>query len=152
MNRRTREMSGRRSMHGCAALILALCALASAQGTRAAVAPDAKTRLPTGAWLDTAGRWFDVGNMPLAMLPSPDGRYMIVSLSGWREQGIEVVELTTGRVVQRLAQPAAFLGLAFSPDARTLYVSGGNEDAVFRYDWNDGHLTPAGKLALAEKE
>ena len=134
-----------------AVLGLAACALA-AQDTRSPGSQSTKRRLPTGAWLDSAGRSFDVGNMPLAMRLSPDGRYVVVSLSGWREQGIEVVERETGRVVQTLAQPAAFLGLAFSPDGQTLYVAGGNEDAVFRYSWRDGRATLVDKLVLAEKD
>ncbi|HKQ52939.1 MAG TPA: bifunctional YncE family protein/alkaline phosphatase family protein [Pyrinomonadaceae bacterium] len=129
-----------------AVLGLAACVVA-AQETQSA-----KRRLPTGAWLDAAGRSFDVGNMPLAMRLSPDGRYLVLSLSGWREQGVEVVERETGRVVQTLSQPAAFLGLAFSPDGRTLYVAGGNEDAVFRYGWRDGRATLVDKLVLAEKK
>ncbi|HKC63290.1 MAG TPA: hypothetical protein VKB86_06610, partial [Pyrinomonadaceae bacterium] len=84
--------------------------------------------LPTGARLDPAGRSFDVGNMPLAMLLSPEGDRIVVLLSGWREEGLQVVERATGRIVQTLKQPAAFLGLAFSPDGHTLYASGGDED------------------------
>src|SRR5882672_925381 len=65
------------------------------------------TRLPTGVGLDPAGRSFDVGNMPLAMTLSPEGDHFIVSLNGWREQGVQVIERATGRIVQTLAQPAA---------------------------------------------
>src|SRR5256885_2752564 len=108
--------------------------------------------LPTGVCLDAAGRSFDVGNMPLAMALSPEGDRLVISLSGWREQGLQVVERETGRVVQRLAQPGAFLGLAFSPDGKTLYASGGDEDAVFRYDWRDRQATLAGRIVLAKKD
>jgi DNA-binding beta-propeller fold protein YncE len=152
MKNHTRRVNRFGLIQGCAAILLTLSALGSAQDARTHVAADTSTRLPTGAWLDTAGRSFDVGNMPLAMLPSPDGRFLVVSLSGWREQGVEVFEVATGRVMQTLAQPASFLGLAFSPDGRTLYASGGNEDAVFRYGWRDGRLTPNGKIMLAEKD
>src|SRR3982751_3674769 len=66
--------------------------------------------LPTGVCLDAAGRSFDVGNMPLAMALSPEGDRVLISLSGYREQGLEVVELSTGNVVQKLPLTAAFLG------------------------------------------
>src|ERR1051326_5180999 len=49
-------------------------------------------RLPTGVRLDPAGRSFDVGNMPLAMTLSPERDYLILSLNGWREQGVQIVE------------------------------------------------------------
>jgi DNA-binding beta-propeller fold protein YncE len=140
------------AMQGFILCVLAASALVAAQGTRSPGTESTKRRLPTGAWLDAAGRSFDVGNMPLAMRLSPDARYLVVSLSGWREQGIEVIERATGRVVQTLAQPAAFLGLAFSPNGQALYVAGGNEDAVFRYSWSDGRATLVDKLVLAEKD
>src|SRR6266496_1435530 len=92
---------------------------------RTPVTKAALTQLPTGARLDTAGHSFAVGNMPLAMILSPEGDYLVVSLSGWREQGLQVVERKSGRVLQTLPQPSAFLGLAFSPDGQTLYVSAG---------------------------
>src|SRR5262245_12509826 len=76
--------------------------------------------LPTGVCLDPAGRAFAVGNMPLAMALSPEGDRIVVSLSGWRQQGLQVVERDTGAVVQTISLPSAFLGLAFSRDGRTL--------------------------------
>jgi len=54
--------------------------------------------------------------------------------------------------LQRLPQPGAFLGLAFSPDGRELYASGGDTDAVFRYTWRDRQATPDGMIALAVKD
>src|SRR6185436_16086581 len=102
MKKNFRRAGGRVLAHGCMAFFLAASALAAGQGAPRSAAAETRTRLPTGAWLDAAGRTFDVGNMPLAMLPSPDGRHLILSLSGWREQGVQVVELATGRVVQTL--------------------------------------------------
>src|SRR6478672_3097375 len=110
------------------------------------------TCLPTGVCLDAAGTATDVGNMPLALALSPEGDRLVVSLSGWREQGLEVVERGTGRILQRLAQPGAFFGLAFSPDGKELYASGGDTDTVFRYTWRDRQATPDGMIALGVKD
>ena len=108
--------------------------------------------LPTGVCLDAAGRSTPVGNMPLSMTLAPEGDRFVVSLSGWREQGLQIVERETGRVVQTLAQPSAFLGLAFSADGKTLYASGGNEDAIFVYAWQNGQASMIDKIVLAPKE
>ena len=142
------------------ALCLPLFVLASASVTAQTASPLSRdggkqakqTCLPTGACLDAAGRSFDVGNMPLAFALSPEGDRLVISQSGWREQGLQVVERDTGRVVQRLPQAGAFFGLAFSPDGKTLYASGGDEDAVFRYVWRDRQATLAGSIALAKKD
>jgi DNA-binding beta-propeller fold protein YncE len=89
--------------------------------------------------------------MPLAMTLSPDGRKALVLLNGYREQGVQVVDRQTGRIDQTLVQPAAFLGIAFSPDGRTLYASGGNQDVVYRYAWRDDRGTLTDSLILAVK-
>jgi YVTN family beta-propeller protein len=108
--------------------------------------------LPTGVCLDPAGRSFDVGNMPLAMIASPEGDRLVLSLNGWRQQGIQVVDPQSGSVVQTITQPSAFLGLAFSPDGQTLYASGGNEDVVYRYAWRDKRATLIDQIVLARKQ
>ena len=52
---------------------------------------------------------------------------------------------------RRSCRPAAFLGIAFSPDGRTLYASGGNQDVVYRYAWRDDRATLTDSLVLAVK-
>ena len=89
--------------------------------------------------------------MPLAMTLSPDGRYCVILLNGYREQGVQVIERSTGRITQTLPQAAAFLGIAFSPDGGTLYASGGNQDVVYRYAWRDDRATLTDSLILAPK-
>src|SRR5215470_596086 len=111
-----------------------------------------QTCLPTGVCLDPADRSFPVGNMPLAMVLSPEGDRIVISLSGWRRQGLQVVECDTGAVVQTISQAGAFLGLAFSKDGQTLYASGGNEDVIYRYTWRDEQATLSDTIVLAPKE
>jgi YVTN family beta-propeller protein len=84
-----------------------------------------------------------VGNMPLAASLSPDGRFIVLSLGGWREQGIEVVDRQSRKVVQHLPQGGAFLGLAWASDGQRLYASGGVTDAIYIYDWRPGAGQPA---------
>lgn len=117
-----------------------------------AIAARGQGCLPTGVCLDPAGRSFAAGNMPLAMVLSPEGDRLVLSLNGWRQQGIQVVDRHTGTIVQTITQPSAFLGLAFSRDGRTLYASGGNEDVVYRYAWRDKQATLIDSIVLAQKE
>lgn len=109
--------------------------------------------LPTGARLDPAGPGFDVGNMPLAVAVAPEipGR-LVLLLSGYREQGLQVADAAAGRVLQTLPQPGAFVGLVFAPDGQTLYASGGDDDSIFRYDWRDGAATLRDRIVLEPKE
>jgi YVTN family beta-propeller protein len=109
-----------------------------------------RPRLPTGARLEPAGTQVDVGPFPLAMLPAPEGDRVVLLICGAREQGVQVVG-RDGQVLQMLVQPAAFVGLAFSPDGRTLYASGGNQDVVYRYAWSGGRATLRDSMVLARK-
>ncbi|MGB8510949.1 MAG: bifunctional YncE family protein/alkaline phosphatase family protein [Pyrinomonadaceae bacterium] len=140
----------------CLSLIFLTNANANAQTASPLARNDSKqtkqTCLPTGVCLDAAGQSFDVGNMPLAMTLSPEGDRFVLSLNGWRQQGLQVVERDTGRVVQTIPQPGAFFGLAFSNDGRTLYASGGNEDVVYVYAWRDKQAMLVNRIVLAPKE
>jgi DNA-binding beta-propeller fold protein YncE len=77
---------------------------------------------------------------------------VVLSLSGWRQQGLQVIDRHTGAVLQTIEQPGAFLGLAFSNDGQTLYASGANEDVIYRYAWRDKQATLTDRIVLAPKE
>jgi DNA-binding beta-propeller fold protein YncE len=125
-------------------LFALLCAAAHPQ-TSVVTSP-----LPTGVRLDSVGDTVELGSMPLNVVPALSGDKAVVVLGGWREQGIQVVDLKTRQVTQTLLQGGAFYGAAFSPDGNTLYVSGGNTDMLFVYEWRDGQATLANKLELAK--
>ncbi|MGC2477446.1 MAG: hypothetical protein WA485_24110, partial [Candidatus Sulfotelmatobacter sp.] len=120
-----------------------LCAAAFAQTS-------VTSTLPTGVRLNPAGDAVELGSLPLNILASPEGDKAIVMLSGWREQGVQVVDLKTRKITQTLQQDGAFYGAAFSPDGHTLYVSGGNTDTIFTYAWRDGTAALTNKFELAK--
>src|SRR5579863_9817007 len=104
-------------------LSVMLCTLVSAQNK-----PQFTSPLPTGVRLDPAGEEVDLGSLPINLLVGPETDRAVVVLSGWREQGVQIVDLKTRKVTQTLKQDAAFYGAAFSPDGHMIYVSGGNTD------------------------
>src|SRR5205809_7696874 len=108
------------------------------------------TPLPTGVRLDPAGEAVDLGSLPINLVLTPERDKAVVVLSGWREQGIQVVDLKTRKITQTLLQDGAFYGAAFSPDGQHLYVSGGNTDILFLYAWKDGAASLENKFELAK--
>ena len=115
------------------------------------VAVSAAAQLPTGKTLDPVAPSHAVGNFPTAAVLSPEGDRVVVLLCGYRQpgEGIQVVDRATGNVEQTLPLNAAFLGLAFAPDGKTLYASGGNDDVVHVFRWSDRRATADGAIALA---
>jgi len=103
--------------------------------------------LPTGERLDAVRRTIAVGNMPLNMIASPEGNHLLVLLSGWRDQGIQVIDIASGRVEQFVPLKSSFLGLAFSPDGKTVYASGGNDDLIHLFTWTGRQLEPQRQLS-----
>src|SRR5580692_10644607 len=122
-----------------------LCTLLSAQNK-----PPFTSPLPTGERLDPAGVGVDLGSLPINIVLAPEAHKAVVVLSGWREQGLQVVDLKTRKVTQTLLQDGAFYGAAFSPDGHRLCVSGGNTDMLFVYAWKDGAATLENKFDLAK--
>ncbi len=136
------------------ALVATACSSPSTKvdATVSAQVPSGERRLPTGARLDPAGSSQDLGPLPLAMILSPDKSRVVVLMNGWRQQGIQVVDRANGSVLQTIPLPAVFLGVTFSPDGRSLYVSGGNQDVIYRFDWSGGKAALADSIQLAVKQ
>lgn len=107
------------------------------------------TLLPNGWKIAPAGRSFHVGDFPLSMVPSADGRHVIISNNGWSQPTLTIVDVAQGFVKARVPVDHAWLGLAWSPDGRRLYSSGAAENTVntFAYD-NDGELKAEGQIVL----
>ena len=106
-------------------------------------------RLPTGVHLDPAGVSHAVGSFPLAMVASPRKDRVVVLLNGWARTGLQVVDWKTGHVAQTAELPAAFLGLAFSPDGQWLCASGGNTDMIYRFRWTGDTAALLDSIRLA---
>jgi YVTN family beta-propeller protein len=140
-------------------ILLALSLLAACRAPiTAPPAPDigrVETRhelLPTGKWLDPATLSTPLGAaFPLGAVLASDSRWMAVLLSGYGTQGVAIVDRRSDSVTQIVPQKSAFVGIARSPDGRTLYASGGNQDVVYRYRWDAGRLELDDSLVLAVK-
>ncbi|HZN11116.1 MAG TPA: beta-propeller fold lactonase family protein, partial [Blastocatellia bacterium] len=137
-----------------AALLVALPALPPARAQQPAPArtvPGKKatgTLLPNGWTLTPEGAQLPVSDLPLNMELSRDGRYLLVTTNGNGDQTIDVIDLEAGRSTQTVSVKKSWLGLAFAPDGRRFFVSGGDDNEVLVFDFAAGRATPTGKIAL----
>jgi YVTN family beta-propeller protein len=110
------------------------------------------TLLPNGWTLTPEGRQIPVSDLPMNMEISPDKRWLLVTTNGNGEQTIEVIDLTTEHSVQRVTVKKSWLGLAFAPEGKKFFVSGGDDNEVLVFDFADGQATEAGKIMLGSSE
>jgi len=122
-------------------LAIALAALVCvAADQRPGAVEKGVTLLPNGWRIAPAGRHSMIGDLPLAMLVSPDSRWAIVTNNGYNKPTLSVVELDTLSAPDRTPVHDAWLGLAWHPDHRRFYASGGADGTVREFSWNGGKV------------
>ncbi len=111
-------------------------------------------QLPNGWSLNPAGRQLALGDFPVLMAECPTAPVLAVLHAGYGEH--EVITLDVGpdvpRVVGRVALPSSFSGLAWSPDGKRLFVGGGFDDVVYRFDHAEGLLSNRETFAYPDSE
>ncbi|SDP02621.1 hypothetical protein SAMN05428975_0056 [Mucilaginibacter sp. OK268] len=95
--------------------------------------------LPSGRFITPAGNAIRITHDPFGLSISPDGKKAVTLHNGV----IEIIDLPSMSALRvpsydkKIKSPlskGSFLGVAFSPDSKTLYLSGGDDGAVIIYD------------------
>jgi YVTN family beta-propeller protein len=89
--------------------------------------------LPNGWSLSPAGRQFPLGDLPLNIAVSHDGKKMAVTNNGQSIHSIQLIDPAAEKVLHTIVIPKAWYGIAFSDDDKSLYVSGGNDNRINQY-------------------
>ncbi len=97
------------------------------------------TVLPNGWRIAPAGRHVQVGDLPLNMILSPDGRYLIVTNNGYTAPTFSIVDTRPLAVTATVPVDEAWLGLAWHPDGTRFYSSA--ENGVREFTFANGSVT-----------
>ncbi len=82
-----------------------------------------------------------MGELPLNIVFSADGRTAFVTNNGTGKQSLSVIDLDTWSVQNTIPLNRAWLGLALTPNGKTLLVSAGNNNAVLRFNVDGSNVT-----------
>jgi YVTN family beta-propeller protein len=74
-----------------------------------------------------------LGDLPLNIAVAPDHRYAAVTNNGQSTQSIQLIRLRDQKLVDTYEIGKSWLGLAFSDNGKSLYVSGGNDNWILRF-------------------
>jgi hypothetical protein len=114
-------------------------------------------RLPNQWALRPAGKQLLLGDFPVNMSLHPSGRWLAVLHAGYGTHEVVIVALpderteTKGSIVCRVPVDQAFYGLCFTPDGETLFASGGEQEIVHFWRFEDGFLARHRSFSTAEK-
>ncbi len=115
---------------------------------------DGFVQLPNQWKLKPAGRHLELGDFPVNIAVHPTGQFAAVLHAGFKEHEVVIVDLNKAktRVVSRATIDQAFYGLAWSPDGKQLYASGGEFETVHAFDFTQGFLVRSRSLDVSRQE
>jgi YVTN family beta-propeller protein len=104
------------------AFLVALSALAQKQIT-----------LPNGWQLSPAGKSIGLGDLPLNIAVSSSKKLLAVTNNGQSIQSLQLIDVATQKVTDKVIIPKSWVGLKFSSDEKFLYAAGGNDNRILKY-------------------
>jgi DNA-binding beta-propeller fold protein YncE len=149
-----------RRLATCAGLVLALGHLAigdeptrpRGEATWPGLTRSGAVLLPNGWSLKPAGRQVKLGDFPVVIAEHPTEPVLAVLHAGYGEHEVITLDAATGRTIARYAFRESFNGLVWSSDGKHLYVGGGFDDAVYRFDNTAGLLSNRREAKYPRKE
>src|SRR5271169_3200242 len=86
-----------------------------------------------------AGRQVQLlGTLPDNIAVHPTGKFAAVMNCGYGPHEVVVVDLEAGQITSRAPLSNSFYGVTFSADGKELFCSGGGDETVHRFDFQEG--------------
>ena len=117
---------------------------------RPGILGDGIAQLPNGWRIAPTGRHAPIGDLPLNMVWSPDGRYLLITNNGWSKPSITVFDTAHFGIPATRPLDPAWLGLAWHPDGKRLFSSGAAQNVVNELAWNGETLKPDQPLVIGK--
>ncbi len=89
--------------------------------------------LPNGWTVTPAGTQVTLTDLPLNILPTPDGKRALVATAGYNAHELSLVDLADAKVIARQPVRESWFGLAATPDLGRIWWSGGGGDVLHEF-------------------
>jgi YVTN family beta-propeller protein len=100
--------------------------------------------LPNGWTITPAGRQVVLTDLPLNIRPLADNKHVLVATSGYNKHELSLIELESGRIVDKQEVKQSWFGLALTPDEKHLWWSGGGAGMLHTYELSELQLKRTG--------
>ncbi|MFM8570847.1 MAG: bifunctional YncE family protein/alkaline phosphatase family protein [Pirellula sp.] len=107
--------------------------------------------LPNGWTINAQGKQTTLGDFPVHMLVAPQSDELAILHCGYGEHEIITIEPKALNKITRTPIPQSFYGLQFSTDGKHILASGGEDEKVYIFPYNQGFLGPPKTLTLGTK-
>ncbi len=93
-----------------------------------------RVKLPNGWSVTPVGKSLPLGDLPLNLVVSSSGRFVAVTNNGQSVQSIQLFDVRNQKQLDAVTIPKAWYGLQFSSNDKFLYVAGGNDNRILKYE------------------
>ena len=97
--------------------------------------------LPNRWGITKIGKSINLGDLPLNMAMGKFKKLLAVTNNGQSDQTIQLIDVKNQIVLDTFLIGKSWLGLAFGDHDKSLYVSGGNDNCILRFDIKDNKLS-----------
>ncbi|MEI7587868.1 MAG: bifunctional YncE family protein/alkaline phosphatase family protein [Chitinophagia bacterium] len=132
-------------------LLTLICFSKIGQAQNASLEKLNRIQLPNGWSLSPAGKSLPLGDFPLNMAVSSSKKYMAVTNNGQGKQSIQLINIASNKIVDYISIGKSWLGIVFSKDEKNLYVAGGNDNWILKYEIKNEKLILADSIKLGNK-
>ncbi|MCB9282841.1 MAG: bifunctional YncE family protein/alkaline phosphatase family protein [Lewinellaceae bacterium] len=132
-------------------LVLFFLALISSAFSQTLSELDARRlRLPNGWSLTPIGKNLPLGDLPLNLALSPDGKYLAATNNGLSVQSIQLIDVARKEISDTREVRVSWYGLAWADDSQSLYASGGNGNYIMHFQVENGKLEQEDSIRLGD--
>jgi DNA-binding beta-propeller fold protein YncE len=112
------------------------------------IQPGGAIVLPNQWSLRPAGKQVELGDFPVNMALHPSGQWLAILHAGYGEHEIIILDVKRLKKVCRVSVNQAFYGVCFSPDGHELLASGGEDEVVHAFSFDEGLLSRHREIVL----
>src|ERR1039458_7095509 len=94
-----------------------------------------------GWGITPAGEHITLSDMPLKLILSPDGKFLLAVSGGYNDTGLTIVYTREKQLAQFVPLKKCWNGLAFSKDGKRVLVSGGGSGLIHVFKYANGTAT-----------
>src|SRR5664279_1967194 len=106
--------------------------------------------LSNGWKLSPAGETLPLGDLPLNIAVSHSEKLIAVTNNGQSDQLLQLFDIKKKQLLDSVYMGNSWLGLIFSDNDKFLYVSGGNDNWIVKFEVTSGHLVPNDTIILGK--